>query len=99
MDYFYKLYKWFYEHCNGDWEHDRGIDLLLKNNTWSVSINLTDTEMEGKKLDPLIIKRSNLDWVSCYVEDDLFKINCYLTNLEEGLNIFFCWAENDNFSG
>jgi hypothetical protein len=43
------LLKWYKSHCNGDWEHGRGIHLdTIDNPGWSLSINLEDTEGKCK---------------------------------------------------
>ena len=41
------LQDWYLQHCDGDWEHDYGIQIdTLDNPGWSLKINLRGTDLE-----------------------------------------------------
>lgn len=45
MDSIKWIQKWFFEQCNGDWEHGDGIQIeTLDNPGWSVSISIENTK-------------------------------------------------------
>lgn len=49
-DIFEWITEWYLSHCDGDWEHQRGIKIdTLDNPGWSVVIDLIDTELQGMK--------------------------------------------------
>ena len=94
-DYFTWLIKWYANQCNGDWEHSYGIKIdTLDNPGWYITIDLMDTEYEGKEFTKKIIERSENDWLRCYIRDDKFEGPCGLYNLPEVLKIFHDWVES-----
>jgi hypothetical protein len=87
------LQSWFYENCDGDWEHNTNIKIVnLDNPGWSIFINLEGTNLEDRKFDQFKDYRTEHDWVYCTVENKLFKAACGPFNLEETLNIFKTWV-------
>jgi hypothetical protein len=89
------LLNWFYEHCDGDWEHDEGIQIgTLDNPGWYLTINLQDTELETKNFERIVIERSENDWLHCFVQDGKFEGPCGPFNLPEVIEIFREWVEN-----
>lgn len=62
-----RLQDWYISNCDGDWEHDYGIQLqTLDNPGWLVRIDLTGTEKED-----LII---NKEYQNEAIEDDWYYI-------------------------
>jgi hypothetical protein len=95
QDDFVWLQKWYQSHCNGDWEHDSRIHIgTIDNPGWSLTINLQNTELEGKKFQEIEINRSENDWLFCTVKGSLFEGRCGSDNLNEVLQSFRSWAEN-----
>ena len=91
------LYSWYYNHCNGDWEHANGIKIgTLDNPGWFIKISIEDTELETKHFDFLKLDRTENDWYRCLLEDKTFKGFCGPFNLPELLSIFRKWAEPNN---
>ena len=91
-----KLVRWFASNCNGDWEHGYGIKInTLDNPGWHVDINLVDTSLEGRVLQPISIDRSDTDWVRCKVENGLFRGFGGVDNLIEILDLFSDWAAKE----
>lgn len=88
------LLQWYDEHCNGDWEHGSGIHLVtLDNPGWSITVNLEDTELEGKNFEKIEIDRSKTDWLVCFIKANQFEGRCGMNNVPEVLKIFRNWAE------
>src|SRR5262245_64058281 len=68
------LQSWFYENCDGDWEHNTNVKIVnLDNPGWSIFINLEGTSLEDKKFDQFKDYRNENDWVYCTVESKMLK--------------------------
>ncbi|MDJ0333558.1 immunity 53 family protein [Planococcus sp. S3-L1] len=94
------IQQWFFEQCDGDWEHGYGIQFeTLDNPGWSVKVSVENTNVQEKFFESITIERSEDDWIHCktdYVQDrgDF----CFLgyggpENLEEILTVFKEWVE------
>ncbi len=87
--------KWFFSQCDGDWEHGEGIRIsTLDNPGWAVDISLMDTGLQDTPYDTTKIERDEQDWVHCFIRDGKFLIRCGPRNLEEGLEVFWRWANS-----
>ena len=96
MDEIVELCSWYFEHCDGEWEHDKRIRIqTLDNPGWSVHINLEDTELENRPFQELVLERSDSDWIYCGVRDKEFWAAGGPLNLQEMLRIFLDWARAD----
>jgi len=88
-----KLEQWYSKQCNGDWEHQCGIQIeTLDNPGWRLIIDLKDTELQNKIFTQTKIERSENDWYHCNVMENKFIGNCGPFNLHEVLNVFFLWS-------
>lgn len=88
------LESWYLSQCDGDWEHSYGIKIAtLDNPGWSISINLLGTELEQKPFNPLVLERSENDWLNCSLKDGFFEGFGGLYNLEELIDTFKNWVE------
>ncbi len=87
------LLHWFATQCNGDWEHEFGIHITTLNPPgWHVTISLIDTELEDMDFEGIAIKRSETDWLFCFIKEGNFEGSCGLFNLPEVLKAFKDWA-------
>ena len=85
--------EWYKNNCNGEWEHDYGVEIgTIDNPGWSLEINLVGTKLENIKFKRIEIERKEDDWVHCWVENKVFNAACGPLNLEEVLEIFLKWA-------
>lgn len=99
-DDFLWLQQWFQAYCNGDWEHDSGIQLRTTDNPgWSLTINVEDTDLEYANFQQIKINRSEQEWIFCEVKDLQFEARCGVGNLPEVLKIFRDWAVENEPSG
>lgn len=86
---------WFYDHCDGDWEHGYGVRMTsLDNPGWSLEISLEDTELEQVTFERVVIEREEHDWIHCSVSEGFFRAAGGPKNLEEMLNVFLNWARS-----
>jgi hypothetical protein len=89
-----RLEKWYSSHCNGDWEHQYGIEIgTLDNPGWRVTIDLTGTKGENKTLDRMKLERTENDWLQYWVENRKFNAACGPKNLSELIDIFCNWFD------
>jgi hypothetical protein len=91
------IQKWYESNCDGDWEHQFGVIIeTLDNPGWAVSIDLTDTNLEGKSFQPIKEESSEESWIDCRVEDSKFRGFGDPRRLEEILTVFLDWARSQN---
>lgn len=95
-----RLQHWYQTHCNGDWEHGRGIQIeTLDNPGWLVKINLAGTPLQDKPFSRIL---NNTDeagwpqsgrWLHCQVIENLWQGAGDESRLAEILELFLTWAE------
>lgn len=91
------IQKWYESNCDGDWEHQFGVVIeTLDNPGWGVSIDLIDTNLEGKNFLAIKEESSEDSWIDCRVEDSKFRGFGDPKRLEEILTIFLDWARSQN---
>lgn len=89
-----RLQEWYSTRCNGDWEHQYGVEIeTLDNPGWRVKINLTGTVAEGMTLPHIKLDRSEIDWINYWIEDRAFNAACGAKNLAETIGIFCDWFD------
>lgn len=90
------LLKWYYNQCDGDWEHGNGIQIAtIDNPGWYLRISLEETELQNLQFQKIRIDRSEHDWFRCFIEDDVFEGVGGPFNLPEVIKIFRDWAESN----
>ncbi len=87
------LEEFYSSYCDGDWEHEWGIEIsTLDNPGWSVSIDLTGTALENVPFNELKIERNEAEWAHCWVRDSSWQGRGGARNLKELLETFRRWA-------
>lgn len=87
------LEDWYFENCDGDWEHEWSVRIqTLDNPGWMVKINLEGTDLEGKTFDRREVERSEDDWFFLWVEERVFQGRGGPKNLREILSLFLSWS-------
>ena len=84
------------EILEADWDYDFGIKIeTMDNPGWSLSAYCRGTELKNKKFEKICIGDSEDgdDWLSCLVEDDVFKGYSDPDKLQTVLEMFFNWTE------
>lgn len=82
------LQQWYECNCNNNWEHENGVKIeSLDNPGWSISLDLTDTPLDG--LIYSVNKQSiNTDkWYSITVENNILK--GFGNDLSEIIQLFY----------
>lgn len=82
-------------HCNGDWEHQYGLQIeTIDNPGWSVTIDLVETRFEHRLFNRVEINRTEQDWIACWSIDGHWEGMGGSKNLQEILGIFKEWVED-----
>ena len=88
-----ELQHWYQSHCDGDWEHGYGVKIdTLDNPGWSVTIELTDTELVGRPFTEVKRLEHETNWICCQVREGKFDGDGGPFMLEEILRVFLTWA-------
>lgn len=99
-----ELQRWYLANCDGDWEHEYGVEIgTLDNPGWSLEIHVQGTVLAGVPFERVEIDRSEHDWVHCWVDipqqpnstrvqAEAFQARCGPENLEEAIMLFLRWA-------
>jgi hypothetical protein len=89
-----RLENWYSSQCNGDWEHQYGIEIgTVDNPGWSIEIDLTGTKCGNKTLRRMKLERTEKDWLQYWVENRKFNAACGPKKLSEMNDIFCKWFE------
>ena len=87
------LQDWYAAQCDGDWEHERGLEIgTLDNPGWTVSIDLEGTALEDREYRRRDVDRSEDDWIRAWTAEGVFRAACGPGNLTEALTLFRSWA-------
>ena len=82
--------------CDGDWEHCYGVKIDTSDNPgWIVEIDIIDTPLENKPFDTIHYGETDHDYLICKIENGKFEGFGDVTKLENILNCFLNWAENN----
>ncbi len=88
-----KLQAWYATQCDGDWEHEFGVQIdSLDNPGWTVSIDLKGTGLEAVKMKPIRVLAGDNDWLVCEVKGRKFIGNGDPSKLKRILEIFLSLA-------
>lgn len=98
-----RLQAWYSQQCNGEWEHSSGISIQSCDNPgWWVKINLVDTPLQTSVFNEIAqgvdARRFSLgsSWLSCHTENGIWHGAGDATRLEQILEIFLAWAEEND---
>lgn len=88
------LQSWFKQHCNGDWEHQHGLEVgTLDNPGWRIAVDLEGTALAGRTLDRRVVERSEDDWYQAWSDGSQFHVAAGPGNLAEAIDTFRRFAE------
>jgi len=88
------LQEWYLAQCDGDWEHESGVEIgTLDNPGWHIEVDLVRTGLEDASFTPEKVERTPIDWFSCEVARGKFKAFCGPRNLSEVIAVFRKWAD------
>ena len=81
-----ELQAWYRSQCNDDWEHSYGVKIeTLDNPGWSVTVDLTETELQDREFKPVARGaiahdlNQDRDWIVCKSRNCLPSFRCMRT--------------------
>lgn len=67
------LEKWYASYCDGDWEHQYFVKIrTIDNPGWLVEIDIAYTDISGLHIEHTLIEKSESDWLSYSIKNDVF---------------------------
>jgi hypothetical protein len=89
------LQEWYSEYCDGDWEHQQGVEIsTIDNPGWRLKIDLVGTDLEGREFIRTEIERSDGDWIHAWTDKDVFNAAGGKGNLVEMVYLFKSWVDS-----
>jgi immunity protein 53 of polymorphic toxin system len=87
------LQSWYLAQSNGEWQQIRGVTIeSLDNPGWLVTIDLAETALDGRSMQPVRDDRSARDWMTCEVDHNQFRGQGDPLKLAAILEVFQNWA-------
>ena len=100
-----RLQSWYTLQCNEEWEHRYGISIESCDNPgWWVKVELEGTALEGKPFTRIV---ANVDsqgfqlgesWLHCHLDGSIWNGAGDESRLEQILELFLRWAEENGES-
>lgn len=85
---------WYYQYCDGDWEHNETIKIYtIDNPGWRITIDLEGTDCESKLFDNFKKEMSEHNWYHCFLRNGKFEGAGGPSNLVDILSFFKRWVE------
>ena len=86
---------WYSEQCDGDWEHQNGVEIgTLDNPGWYLTVDCEDISyLLSAHFAPIKIERDENNWIHCRLKDGKFEGFGGPKNLCELLTVFKHWVE------
>lgn len=92
------LEEWYLAQCDGDWEHECGIEIgTLDNPGWRLVVDVAGTPLNSLVFAPVKLERSENDWLNCEISDGKFRAACGPRNLSEVIEVLKRWAGEQGF--
>ena len=96
------LQSWYKAQCNGDWEHQYGVEIVtIDNPGWRLKIDLTGTPLDGVSMPEVRSSEinhagleGNQEWLHCKVEGNRFVGAGGPTSLLQVCEVFKSWFES-----
>ena len=90
------LEAWYAAQCDGEWEHSFGLVIeTLDNPGFSVTIDLTGTNLANRPFSPLSDLSDASAWIQCTVENGKFKGHGGPRMLGRILSTFIAWSRSN----
>jgi hypothetical protein len=92
------LLSWFIEHCDGSWEHEKGVIIeSLDNPGWRLQVQIRGTELDGFQSERQIIATGS-SWLHWWSTGELFHAACGPSDLPLALRAFEDFARTNGQS-
>lgn len=67
------IQNWFKDHCDGDWEHNFGIQITtIDNPGWDVEIDISNTSIANIHVPWILNEKNTQDWYGVKIENQKF---------------------------
>jgi len=87
------LEAWYAGHCNGDWEHARGIHVeTIDNPGWMLRVDLAGTELADRPFEAIVTAGDADAWMDARVVGGVWQAACGPGGLERAIETFLRWA-------
>jgi hypothetical protein len=94
------LESWYLAQCNGDWEHEHGIEISnIDNPGWRIRVDLAGTSLAGRVQERIRLDRTEQDWVQYWSDGVTFEAACGPGNLREAVRIFCTFSISSTRKG
>ena len=95
------LQTWYAAQCDGDWEHQEGVEIgTLDNPGWRLEIDLAGTSLEGVEFrDVEENYEHKTEWLRCWIAENKFQAAGGPRQLTRMIRIFLDWAAEHPSSG
>ncbi|MDA3615459.1 immunity 53 family protein [Polluticaenibacter yanchengensis] len=81
--------QWFFENCDGYWEHENSISIQTSDNPgWIVEIDLSNTQLQDLSIPYSVIEISDRDWIGYSVVNKKFTGVGDIFKLEKIIELF-----------
>ena len=81
--------KWFFENCDGDWEHENVTLIQTTDNPgWIVTIDLSYTQLQDLSIPYSVVEKSDTDWIGYSILNKRFIGVGDIFKLEKILELF-----------
>ncbi|MCO5160825.1 MAG: immunity 53 family protein [Mesorhizobium sp.] len=89
------LEDWYSDQCDGDWEHQNGIDIgNIDNPGWTLKVDLTGTSLENIPFEEVLHNYDDeVFWWRCWRDAREFHAVCGARNLRSVIGVFRTWVE------
>jgi hypothetical protein len=89
-----RLQSWYAAQCDGQWEHQHGVEIgTLDNPGWRVEIDGLRGNLRSQEIDE---QESPESWIKCSLANGMFKGYCSPSRLGRIIELFFAWIEDDS---
>jgi hypothetical protein len=76
------LAEWYSRQCDGDWEHEYGIEITtLDNPGWLIRVDLKGTELEGLTIPRAGANSDDGPWLDYHADGEVFIGTCDVRSL------------------
>ncbi len=90
------LEDWYRHQCDGDWEHQHGIELgTLDNPGWRLAVDVEGTQLEGVSLARQTVDRAEDDWWQAWCDGSTFQVAAGPRNLGDAIDTFRTFVETN----
>ena len=95
LDILSRLEAWFKAECDGEWEHNYGINIETSDNPgWIIKIDLSETSLFGLGSAEKRCDVSEKDWINVKISELIFEGSCSAGKLLELIDEFLYFTEN-----